>query len=146
MNTMKEVFKFGGMEVQYHLDRTDTNNQLSMFKCIIGAGAKMAVPHYHEHFDEVVYGLKGITTYIVNGKTIDVGPGTHLFISRGDVHGFVNKSNETVEFLAIATPAVFGPEYFRDVEQVFNAGGPPDLVKLGEVLKKHGLVPVPMEH
>jgi hypothetical protein len=47
------------------------------------------------------------------------------------------------QFLAIATPAVFGSAYFREVGEVVAAsrGGPPDLAAIGEVMRRHGLTP-----
>ena len=46
-------------------------------------------------------------------------------------------------FLAIATPGVFGPAYFREIGAVVAAagGGPPDLAAIGEVMRRHGLTP-----
>src|SRR5437667_462096 len=100
----KEVIKFGGMEIHYCLEAADTKGQLTMFKCVIGAGAKIADAHYHENFDETVYGLKGVATYTVDGKTIELAAGDSLFIPRGTVHAFANKSTDTIEFLCTASP------------------------------------------
>jgi len=138
----KEIIKFGGMEIHYCLDAQDTKGSATLFKCVISAGAKIAAAHYHENFDETVYCLKGTVTYTVDGKTIELGPGESLFIPRGAVHAFANKSSETIEFLAYCTPGLMGPDYFKDVAEIINAGGPPDLAKLKEVMLNHGLVPV----
>lgn len=138
----KEIIRFGGMEIHYCLDAGDTKGTLTMFKCVISAGAKIAAAHYHENFDETVYSLKGIATYTVDGKTIELNPGDSLFIPRGAVHAFANKSSETIEFLCMANPGVFGPDYFKDIAGIINAGGPPDMAKLKEVMLSHGLVPV----
>jgi len=140
--TNKEVIKFGGMEVHYCLDANDTRSKLTMFKCVISAGAKIAAAHYHENFDETVYGLKGVATYTVDGKTIELHPGDSLFIPRGAVHAFANKSNETIEFLCYCSPGLMGPDYFKDIAEIINAGGPPDMAKLKQVMLNHGLVPV----
>jgi hypothetical protein len=47
------------------------------------------------------------------------------------------------KLLAIATPGVFGPAYFRDVIQVLAAAAraPPDPAALGEAMRRHGLPP-----
>jgi quercetin dioxygenase-like cupin family protein len=142
MTQHTEIIKFGGMEIHFCLDATATNGQLTMFKCIINAGTRMPAPHYHESFDETVYGLKGIATYTIDEKTIEIGPGDSCFIPRGAVHGFENKTSEVIEFLAVASPGVFGPDYFKDVAEVINAGGPPDMLKLKNIMTQHGLVPV----
>jgi quercetin dioxygenase-like cupin family protein len=138
----KEIIKFTGMEIHFDLLKTDTNDQLCLFKVVAHPGAKMGVPHYHEHFDETVYGLKGNTTYTIDGKTIELAPGVPLFIRRGVTHGFANNGTEASEFLCVITPPVFGPEYFREVAAILNQPGPPDVPKLKEILLKYGLVPV----
>jgi quercetin dioxygenase-like cupin family protein len=138
----KDVIKFGGMEVYFCLDANDTGNQITMFKCAVNPGAKIAAAHYHEKFDETVYSLKGTATYTVDGKTIELTPGDSLFIPRGTVHAFANKSDEAIEFLCFINPGLMGPDYFYDIAAILNAGGPPDLAKLKEAMLSHGLVPV----
>ena len=46
---------------------------------------------------------------------------------------------------AIITPGVLGPDYFRQIAAVIAAaaGGPPNLVAIAEVMRRHGLTPVP---
>lgn len=66
-----------------------------------------------------------------------------MCIRRGQVHGFENRGDEEVRFLAIATPGVFGPAYFQEVADVIGAaaGGPPDPAAIGAVMRRHGLTP-----
>jgi hypothetical protein len=47
--------------------------------------------------------------------------------------------------VSIITPGVLGPDYFREVAAVFadTSGGPPDLARIGEVMRRHGLTPAP---
>lgn len=138
----KEAIPLKGMEVRFCLDEKDTNGALTMFECIISPAARMPVPHYHKDFDETIYGIEGIASYTIDGKAVEIGPGDSYFIPRGIVHGFENKTSNTVRFLAIINPGIFGPSYFKDVAVVLNAGGPPDMTKMKEVLLRHGLVPV----
>jgi hypothetical protein len=42
----------------------------------------------------------------------------------------------------VSTPGLIGPEYFKELAIVVNAGGPPDIEKIKVVFKKYGLVPV----
>lgn len=142
MTPKSEPIIFAGIEVHFCLDENDTNGQLTMFKCVIHPGSKVPAPHYHEHFDESVYSLKGTVTYTVDGKSIELVPGESLFIPRGVVHGFANKTNEVIEFLCTCSPGVFRPSYFRELAAVINAGGPPDMSKIKAIMQEHGLVPV----
>jgi quercetin dioxygenase-like cupin family protein len=105
----------------------------------------MAPAHSHDHYEETVYGIEGVLTWTVDGQPIDVGPGQALCIPRGAVHRFDNNTSQDVRALCAVTPAAIGPDYFRDVVEVMKAaaGGPPDRVKLGEVMRRHGLTPAP---
>ena len=48
----------------------------------------------------------------------------------GAVHGFDNHGTEDAKFLAISTPGVMSPDYFREIHEVLAAaGGPPDMAK-----------------
>jgi hypothetical protein len=66
-------------------------------------------------------------------------------VPRGQNHGFQNHGGVDATFLAIATPALFGAAYFREIGQVLaaSAGGPPDVAAIGEVMQRHGLTPAP---
>jgi uncharacterized cupin superfamily protein len=87
------------------------------------------VPHSHDAFEETIYGLKGTTSWTVDGESIGIGAGEALCVPRGAVHGFQNSGGTDATFLAIASPGVFGPAYFREVGEVLaaSAGGPPDV-------------------
>ncbi len=47
--------------------------------------------------------------------------------------------------LAVVTPGILGPDYFREVAAILDAaaGGPPDFAALGDVMRRHGLTPAP---
>jgi len=50
-----------------------------------------------------------------------------------------------VKALCAITPAAIGPHYFRESAEVVNAaaGGPPDRIKMVEIMRRHGLTPAP---
>jgi quercetin dioxygenase-like cupin family protein len=137
----RETIKAGQVAIEFLLEAADTNGSAAMFEFTVPAGAKVPIPHYHEHFDETIYGLTGIMTFTVEGKAIDIAPGETCFIPRGAVHGFENLKNEDAKALAVITPALLGPIFFKEVAEIVNAGGPPDLEKLKLVMAKHGLIP-----
>src|SRR5690606_6872921 len=138
----KETIKAGQITIDFLLEASDTNGAAAMFEFTVPAGAKVPIPHYHEHFDETIYGLSGIVTFTVEGKTIDNAAGVIAFSPRGGVHGFDNLKQNDVKGLAVITPALLGPIFFKEVAEIVNAGDPPDLEKLGLVMAKHGLIPV----
>lgn len=135
-----EIIRIGQIGIHFLLEAAETNGSVAMFEFTVPVGAKVPLPHSHQHYDETIYGLEGETTFVVNGKTVPIGPGESFFIPRGAVHGFNNLKQTDAKALAVVTPGLIGPDFFRETAAIVNAGGPPDLEKLKAVLAKHGLV------
>src|SRR5512146_2585630 len=136
-----EIIQVGQIAIRFLLESADTNGSVAMFEFTVPVGAKVPVPHYHKAYDETIYGVEGVVTFTVEGKPVDVGPGETCFIPRGAVHGFNNFRQTDVKALAVITPALLGPDFFREAAAIVNAGGPPDVERLKAVLLRHGLVP-----
>lgn len=141
--TSYEEITIGGIEVRFLLEGEQTDGALAMFEFGVAAGTRVPAPHSHDAYDETIYGLEGVLTWTVGGETRDVGPGEVLTIPRGVVHGFDNVGAVDARALAVVTPGILGPAYFREVAEVLAraAGGPPDLAAVAEVMRRHGLTP-----
>ena len=137
------TIKVGAISVDFLVDADDSGASVTVFECLVPADARVPIPHSHDGFEETIYGLEGVCTWTIDGQAREIGPGEVVCIKRGQVHGFDNRGPVDAKFLAIATPGVFGPAYFRDVAQVLAAaaGGPPDLSALAEAMRRHGLTP-----
>lgn len=138
----KETIKVGQIIIDFLLEAADTNGSAAMFEFTVPVGAKVPIPHYHESYDETIYGLSGVITFTVEGNPIDIASGETCFIPRGAVHGFDNLKQKDAKALTVITPALLGPIFFREVAEILNAGGPPDIEKLKLTMAKHGLIPV----
>ena len=137
---MVETVRMPSMELRFIHPPEETNGSLTMFEMHLFPGGRMPVPHHHRDWEETVYGLTGTTTWTVEGRTVDVGPGQSLFIERGIVHGFTNGTSETAVCLSILTPGVLTPAYFREMAALIE-GGKPDPARMKETMLRHGLVP-----
>ena len=142
-SALKETINVGAVGVRFLVDAQDSGGSVTVFECSVPAGAKVPAPHSHDGFEETLYGLAGVCTWVVDGERLELAVGESLCIRRGQVHGFVNEGTDEVKFLAIASPGVFGPAYFQDIAAVIasSAGGPPDLEAIGAVMRRHGLTP-----
>ena len=138
----KETIRIGQVSVQFLLEAANTNGSLAMFEFMVPVEAKVPMPHYHKDYDETIYGLDGVITFTVEGKPVDIGPGECWFIPRGAVHGFNNLKQVDAKALAVITPALIGPDFFREMAAIVNAGSPPDVEMLKAIMAKHGLVAV----
>ncbi|MGB7630348.1 MAG: cupin domain-containing protein [Candidatus Deferrimicrobium sp.] len=142
VNPSEETIKIGPLGIRFLLTGEDSNNNMSVFEVLVPAGQKLTAPaHRNDAYEETLYGIEGVLTWTVDGKPIEVGPGQALCIPRGAVHRFDNFGDEDVKQLAIISPAIMGPAYFREAAEVINAasGGPPDRAKMTEVFRRHGM-------
>ena len=143
-NPSEEIIRIGPLTLRFLVTGENSSGSVAVFETLIPAGERLVAPaHSHSHFDETVYGIEGVLTWTVDGKVTDVGPGQALCVPRGAVHRFDNNGTEDVKGLCVVTPAAIGPQFFREAAEVVRAaaGGPPDRVKMVEIMLRHGLIP-----
>ena len=139
--SMREEIKVGQLAIRFLVEGEESDGSVAVFEFDVPAAAMVAAGHSHDGYEETIYGLEGVLTWTVEGVPTDVGPGEALCIPRGAVHKFDNTHDVDAKALAIVTPGILGPDYFHEVAAVLDAaaGGPPDFVALGEVMRRHGL-------
>ena len=145
VNPSDETIRLGPLAVRFLLTGDHSSGSVAAFELVVMAAQRLAAPaHSHDHYEETIYGLEGVSTWTVDGTPIDVGPGQALCIPRGAIHRFDNNGSQDVKALCVITPAAIGPQYFRESAEVINAaaGGPPDRAKMAEIMIRHGLTPV----
>ncbi len=76
-----EIIQVGQIGIRFLLESADTNGAVAMFEFTVPTGAKVPVPHSHQHFDETIYGVTGVVTFTVEWKTGGDRPGGILFHS-----------------------------------------------------------------
>jgi quercetin dioxygenase-like cupin family protein len=143
--TVRDEIVVGQIVIRFLLEGEESGGAVAAFEFDVPAGAKVPIAHTHDAYDETVYGLEGTLTWTVAGTPREVGPGDILHIPRGVVHHFDNAGTIDARALAVVTPGILGPDYFRDVAAVLAAaaGGPPDVAAMVAVMRRHGLTPVP---
>jgi quercetin dioxygenase-like cupin family protein len=140
-----EEIRVGQLLIRVLVEGETSGGSVAMLEGEVPANAKMPAPHSHDGYEETIYGLAGTTTFTVEGELRPLAPGDVLCIRRGQVHRFDNFGTEDAKFLAVITPGILSPAYFREVAAIFraSAGGPPNFAAIGEVMRRHGLTPAP---
>ncbi|HET7266375.1 MAG TPA: cupin domain-containing protein [bacterium] len=144
VNPSDETIRLGPLAVRFLLTGEDSHGSVAVFELFVPGAQRLAAPaHSHDRYEETIYGVDGVLTWTVDGRPVDVGPGQALCIPRGAVHRFDNNGSQDVRALCVITPAVLGPQYFRESAEAVNAaaGGPPDRAKMSEIMRRHGLTP-----
>jgi quercetin dioxygenase-like cupin family protein len=139
--SMREEIRVGQMAIRFLVESEESGGSVAVFEFDVPVGTQVAAAHSHDGYDETIYGLEGVLTWTVDDARVDVRPGETLFIPRGVVHKFDNSSDVDAKALAVVTPGLLGPDYFREVAEILDAaaGGPPDFAALGDVMRRHGL-------
>jgi quercetin dioxygenase-like cupin family protein len=146
INPSEETIHLGPLAVRFLVTGEDASGSVALFELTVPGAQRLAAPaHSHDHYEETIYGIEGVLSWTVDGTRIDVGPGQALCIPRGAVHRFDNHGSQDARVLCAITPAAIGPQFFRESAAVINAAalGPPDRVKMADVMRRHGLTPAP---
>jgi quercetin dioxygenase-like cupin family protein len=139
-----EEIRLGQLAIRFLVEGRESGGSVAMFEFEVGPGAKVPAAHSHDGYEETIYGLDGVMTFTVEGRQSEVGRGDVLCIPRGAVHRFDNFQAVGAKALAVITPGILGPEYFREIAGVMKAasGGPPDPAQIAAVMRRHGLTAV----
>jgi quercetin dioxygenase-like cupin family protein len=140
-----EVIKLGQLTIRFLVEGATSGGSVAIFEFSVGPGAKVPIAHGHDAYEETIYGIEGVLTMTVEENRHEIRPGDALCIRRGAVHRFDNFHSTEAKALAIVSPGILRPDFFREVRDVLAAaaGGPPDIAKVGEVMRRHGLTPAP---
>ena len=145
-NCASEEVRIGEL-ASFLVEGEAAGGSVAVFEFDVPASARVPVEHSHDGYEETIYGLEGVLTWTIESTPIEVGPGEALCIRRGAIHQFDNRHGVDAKALAVVTPGILGPDYFREVAAVVEAaaGGPPDLAAIAAVMRRHGLTPAPSQ-
>lgn len=136
-----DVVHIGNLQLRFLVDETTGLGNLVMFEFTVPPAARVPAPHHHRDVDEVIYVLEGTVTTTLDGQQHELTGGQSLFVPRGSVHIHENLHPAMTRSLIVMTPGTIGRRYFEEVAQAINVPGKPDLVRVKEIMLKHGLVP-----
>jgi quercetin dioxygenase-like cupin family protein len=141
--SMREEINLGPLSIRFLVEGNESAGSVAVFEFDVPAGANVPIAHSHDGYEETIYGLAGVLTWTIEGTPVEVGPGEALCIPRGAVHHFDNTGDVDAQALAIVTPGILSPDYFRELADIAAAaaGGPPDLAAIADVMRRHGLTP-----
>jgi quercetin dioxygenase-like cupin family protein len=145
VRSTSEEIRIGQLVIRFLLEGEASGGSVAVFEFDVPAAARVPAAHSHDGYEETIYGLEGVLSWTLDGGKTDVGPGEVLFIPRGVVHRFDNDHEVDAKLLAIVSPGILSPDFFREMAAVVEAAteGPPDPVALAEVMGRHGLTPAP---
>jgi quercetin dioxygenase-like cupin family protein len=145
-NPSEERIDLGELAIRFLLTGEDTNGSVSVFEMEVPGGTRLRAPtHWNDSYEETIYGIEGVLTWTIDGQPVEVGLGEAVCIRRGVSHRFDNFDTEAARQLVVTSPAIMGPDYFREVIDLVRAaaGGPPDMAQFVALFKRHGMTLAP---
>jgi hypothetical protein len=107
----------------------------AIFELDVSAGAKVPIAHSHDAYEETIYGIEASSPSPSKDAKSKSAPATRsasLDIPLGAVHRFDNLYSATSKTLAIISPRILIPDYFREIATIAKAAAtsvpptPPD--------------------
>lgn len=132
----KTVRAFGD-EATFLITGAESDGRLTAFIDVTPPGSGPP-PHYHENEDEWFYPLEGRVEFFREGTWTEIPVGSMVFAPRRSVHTFRNIGDTPLRMLIQMTPSGFEVFFERSAAE-FAKEGPPDMERLVEIGREHGI-------
>ena len=125
-----------------------TGGAYSLFEVAVGPGGGEG-PHVQHREDECFYVLEGSFGFSVEGEEIGAGPGSLIYVPKGNLHAFRNTGQTTGRVLVSQTPGGAYEGFVREVgkpatdEAAIPKDDPPEAERLAAVGAEYGVETVP---
>ena len=93
----------GGRLVTRKVGGDQTGGAFSLFEVTVGPGGGEG-PHVQHREDECLYVVEGRFGFVVEGEEIGAGPGSLIYVPKGNLHAYRNAGGTTGRLLVSQTP------------------------------------------
>ena len=127
-----------------------TGGAYSLFEVTVAPGGGEG-PHVQHREDECFYVLEGRFRFVVEGDRIEAGPGSLVYVPKGNLHAFRNAGETAGKLLVSQTPGGAYEGFVEEVGEPATGGGglpaptgtPDNAEKLAAVGAEYGVEMVP---
>lgn len=130
-----EVVSLGGADVIFKIDAATTGSAFSICETTAQPG-RLIPPHLHETEDEYSYVLEGRIGVLIGDQEHIAETGSWVIKPRGIPHTYWNPGPDPARLIEIIAPAGF-EGFFRELSQLLNAAGPPDIEAITDTAARY---------
>lgn len=103
-----------GVRVDYLATGASASGRFGWYRWTFGPRATGPDPHFHRTMSESFYVLQGTVRLYDGSDWVDAGPGDHLYVPEGGVHGFRNVPDDgPASMLILFAPGAPREAYFE---------------------------------
>jgi mannose-6-phosphate isomerase-like protein (cupin superfamily) len=103
-------------------------------------------PHVQHREDEAFYVLEGEYEFLDEGRTVNVGAGSLIYVPKGNLHAHKNVGEEPARMLVSQTPGGLHERFFEEIgkEATDKAtppvpDDPPDMERIAKIAAEYGI-------
>ena len=145
----RSMWIFGEL-VTYKVTAEQTGGAYSLFEVVTRPGGGPP-PHVQHREDEAFYVLEGEYEFVVEGRTINAGAGSLIYVPNGNLHSYENAGEKPGRMLIIQTPGGLSEGFFGEIGQPAADGswppgseGSQDMGKIAAIAAGYGIeIPPP---
>ena len=103
------------------------------------------LPHIQHREDECFYVLEGEFEFLNNGCVFGMGPGSLVYVPKGNLHAYKNVGNEPGRMLVSQTPGGLHEAFFEELGEVAwdrtkpPPEGPPAIERIVSIAVNYGI-------
>ena len=134
-----------GELVTYKITSYQTGGAYSLFEVTAQPGAGPP-PHVQHREDESFYILEGEYEFLVEGRTINAGVGSVIYVSKGNLHAHNNVGEGIGRMLVSQTPGGLHEQFFEDIGEEMKdrstapaSEDPPDMERIAKIAAEYGI-------
>jgi mannose-6-phosphate isomerase-like protein (cupin superfamily) len=135
-----QTIQMGAVQVRILEDGSTTGHRLAIAEITVPPRTDGPPQHRHARHDEGFYVVSGTARFTVGEASSDASPGTLVMVPLGAPHTFANPGDEPAVLLNTFTPDLY-VQYFRDVNDMVEAGQPFTPALTVEVMARYGTEP-----
>ena len=99
-------------------------------------------PHIQHWEDECLYVIEGVFEFVEGGETFLAGPGSLIYVPKGNLHAYRNAGEVVGRLLVTQTPGGMYERFFEEVGEPADAGaagGSTDPAGLAATAARYGI-------
>ena len=136
----KSLWVFGEL-LTYKTPSEQTGGAYSLFEVVThpGGGPPLHVQHRE---DESFYVLEGEYEFLVEGRTINAGAGSLIYVPKGNLHAHKSVGEGIGRMLVSQTPGGLHERFFEEMKDRYPApasGDPPDMERIARIAAEYGI-------
>jgi quercetin dioxygenase-like cupin family protein len=132
------TIQIGGFGTTVKVADQLASSSVAVVEHTLAPGVLGALPHRHQHEDEISYVLEGVLAVQLGDDVVTAEPGEFVIKPRGQFHAFWNAGTETLRFIEVISPGGF-ERYFEELAALVPEDRPPDMDAIAALAGRYGL-------